>query len=340
MEPSGFDYVARQIPIYRDLLLPVPDWVKRQAFDIHIAIGQPVSICGREGTLFPCPNGQVSRLPEEGTFTTRQQLRELFLQACGHSVFRHERELRQGYVWMGENCRVGVCGSAVVEGTSLRSVRDITSLVYRIPRQVMGCGDRLFLEHVPVEQGILVVGPPSSGKTTFLRDVARSLSLGRFGPGCRVAVVDERGELGGFDLGPNADLLQGYPKAIGFDVAVRMLSPQFVLCDELSDQDLEAIRGVAAAGVPLIASVHGDADSLTHRPLCKALLQTGAFQTAVCLAGRRSPGEIASFVASRQWGQGGGEAREIVGRGVASAQRGTGGAAGCRPPETPGTVVA
>ena len=136
MEPSGFDYVARQISLYRDLLLAVPHWVKTQAFDIHISRGMPLSICGREGTLFPTKSGEVSRASEQGVVAGDAQLRELFLQACGHSVFRHEEELRQGFIWMGANCRVGVCGSAVTEKGAVQTIREITSLVYRIPRDL------------------------------------------------------------------------------------------------------------------------------------------------------------------------------------------------------------
>ena len=78
MEPSGFDYVAAQISLYRDLLLAVPHWVKNQAFDIHISRGMPLSICGREGTLFPTKSGEVSRVPEQGVVAGDAQLRELF----------------------------------------------------------------------------------------------------------------------------------------------------------------------------------------------------------------------------------------------------------------------
>ena len=83
MEPSGFDYVARQISLYRDLLLAVPHWVKNQAFDIHISRGMPLSICGREGTLFPTKSGEVSRVPEQGVVAGDAQLRELFCKPAG-----------------------------------------------------------------------------------------------------------------------------------------------------------------------------------------------------------------------------------------------------------------
>lgn len=98
MEPSGFDYVARQVPLYRDLLLSLPQWVKEQAFDFHFSAGQPISLCGREGICFLVGRGCVSRCPQDAPAVTSQQIRELFLQICGYSVYAHEDELRQGYV--------------------------------------------------------------------------------------------------------------------------------------------------------------------------------------------------------------------------------------------------
>ena len=128
-----------------------------------------MSLCGREVICFLVGRGCVSRCPQDAPPFTSQQIRELFLQICGYSVYAHEDELRQGYVRLGGGCRVGVCGSAVMEGGVVRGLRDVTSLVFRIPRRRWGCADRLFTGGIPVEKGVLVAGPPSSGKTTFLR---------------------------------------------------------------------------------------------------------------------------------------------------------------------------
>lgn len=50
-----------------------------------------------------------------------------------------------------------------------------------------------------------------------------------------MVVLDERFELSadGFDLGACTDILQGYPKQEGFSHAVRCLSPEYIVCDEL-----------------------------------------------------------------------------------------------------------
>ncbi len=90
-----------------------------------------------------------------------------------------------------------------------------------------------------MEGGLLLVGAPSSGKTTVLRDIARQLSSGSVGAIRRVAVIDERGELAGVYKGMRgiflglAARLDGYPKAQGILQAVRSLAPDYILCDEI-----------------------------------------------------------------------------------------------------------
>ncbi len=297
METAGFDSLARCIPLFGDMLLRVPEEVKSQAFDIHLKSGQPLSICGREGVYFLRRNGKVSRALTEGlVMVSREELQEVFFQTCSQSVFSHEQEIRKGYVLMENFCRAGLCGTAVLENGEVKSVRDVSTLVFRIPRENRGCADRLFLEGVDLRQGLLVAGEPSSGKTTLLRDIAFSLSTGKFRPIRRVAVLDERGEIGGgFDLGPCADVLCGYPKARAFDVAIRMLSPEFLICDELSAGDLETVRQSVFAGVALVASVHAGREGFDSRPLCRGLMESGAFGTVAFLAGRSRPGEIESI---------------------------------------------
>lgn len=297
MDSSGFDRLAGRIPKYGDLLLRIPIEVKEQAFDIHVKSGQPVSVCGRDGVFFLGEDGAVTRALTDGLKkVSPEEMKEIFVGACAHSVFSHEHELRKGYIDLGDSCRAGVCGTAVLENGQVKSVRDVTSLTFRIPREIRGCGDRLFLEGADLRRGLLIAGEPSSGKTTLLRDVALSISSGKFQPSRRVAVLDQRGEIGGgFDLGPCADVLLGYPKRTAFDIAVRMLSPEYIVCDELSPEDLETVRQAAFSGAALIASVHAFRQELLSRPLCRALLESGAFRTVACLVGRAQPGEIDSM---------------------------------------------
>ena len=88
-------------------------------------------------------------------------------------------------------------------------------------------------EGFPTICGTLIVGIPASGKTTLLRDLIRQMASGNLGRIYKVAVVDERGELGASfrgepqnDLGYCCDLLDGYPKGEGMNLALRTLSPR------------------------------------------------------------------------------------------------------------------
>lgn len=293
---ASFDSVAARIPRWGELLLRLDSAQKADCFDIRLTAGQPVLLWGREGAFFLRENGGLCRGLTEGlSQVSAEEVQDLLDRLCGYSVFSHEDELRRGWIRLADGCRVGLCGTAVTEHGAVLALREVTGLCFRIPRQTPGCADRLFLEGADLSAGMLLVGEPSSGKTTVLRDVIRSLCTGKFSPVRRVSVLDERGELSWGELGPGADVLVGWPRAAAFDLATRMLSPQFLACDELSPDDLPVVEQSVFAGVPLLATVHGDPASLKRRPLVQRLLQSGAFGSVVMLSGRQAPGEIAAI---------------------------------------------
>jgi stage III sporulation protein AA len=85
----------------------------------------------------------------------------------------------------------------------------------------------------------------------------------------RTAVIDTRGELGCFlpkDL--CADVLSGYPRGTGIEIAVRTLSPQLIVCDEIGADpvEAEAIASAHNCGVALLATAHArTADELLSK---------------------------------------------------------------------------
>lgn len=298
MTDKAFDSVARLIHRYEKALMVLPHQVKRQAFDIRLKAGQPVTIWGKEGVFYLKEGGAVSRnLSPENLFSSKQYIQDIFMDICSHSVFSHENEIRKGYVQVGEHYRVGVCGTAVLEGDSIKTVKDISTLVFRIPRERTGAADVFFQRKVDFRNGLLIAGEPSSGKTTLLRDIAAQLTYGIHVPAMRIAILDERGEIGsGFTLGPGADILKGYPKREGMSIALRTLSPELILCDELSEDELQSVTAAAGAGVPVIASVHSSYKDLMKKPGTRALVESRMFETIAFLRGRGAPGAIDRIV--------------------------------------------
>lgn len=148
-------------------------------------------------------------------------------------------------------------------------------------------------------------GPPTSGKTTMIRDMARILSSGFQGRYYKVTVIDERGEIaacsGGQpqnDIGLCCDVLDGYEKGEGMMMALKTLGPEVLICDELgSNREIQAVTAALNCGVRVIATIHaGSAEEVYRRTSLSALLDTGAFDQLVLLYGRERAGEIRQVV--------------------------------------------
>ena len=188
---------------------------------------------------------------------------------CSGSLYAYSDTINKGYISLPDGVRVGVCGKASCEGEKMIGVHEISSLVIRIPHKARRVGDpicRLLMEFER-ERGVLIYSPPGVGKTTLLRGVISLLASGE--RPLRTAVVDTRGELafsvGGRDL--CVDVLSGYPRSLGIEIATRTLSAEVIVCDEIGDY-AEAMTLVSShnCGVPLIASAHaGSVEELLRR---------------------------------------------------------------------------
>ena len=171
--------------------------------------------------------------------------------ACNNSVYAYEKMLAKGFFSLEDGVRVGVCGS--VAGSTEAVFRKYTSLCFRIPHRV-NLVDSDAMEQC-LRGNVVVIGPPGSGKTTFLRDLSAKLSR-QF----NVLVLDERGELFYDDdkanIG-NCDVIKWCGKDYGFVVGIRSMSPHWIVCDELTSDDSRDVCMAIDSGVNVACSVHG-----------------------------------------------------------------------------------
>ena len=265
--------------------------------EITLRINRPVCVETTDGRLYVSRNGfLIDRTVDHELVTAEKKcIGETFLRLCDYSVYARQDELNQGFITIGNGIRVGICGTAVMKDGEISHIKDISTLSFRIPREVIGCSDEL-LKLVHPMSGVLICGAPCSGKTTLIRDMARVLSQ-RY----RVTLIDERGELSasrggaaGYDIG-FSDVYLNMPKGEGIIRAVRSLAPHLIVCDELGgEQELESIRYAIRCGAAFIATVHAaDLDDLRARPAVRNLLNAGAFRYLVFLGDRRKPGHVA-----------------------------------------------
>ena len=266
----------------RQAIYKLSPTVQSNVAEIRLRKNMPVALTVLGETVFLKQNGQTCFSPCPDLLTAdADDIYNCFCLLCDNSVFAHENELKDGFIIMKNGCRAGVCGS-ILKG----SMNDVTSLNLRISREVKGCANKL-LKHF-TNGGLLIAGPPASGKTTLLRDVVRQLSNGSTGKIKRICVIDSRGEIAGggeLDLGVATDIIKTESKGAGVEIAVRTMCPDIVAFDEIGNYDeLNAVTQSFFAGVKIITTAHNDnVFDLKRRDITNRLLQSGVISQVAVL---------------------------------------------------------
>ncbi len=285
----------------------IPSEVKEQVQEIRLRRGQPVCLSVRGKRRYLSQTGGLCGDECVSVICREEWLDKTFDKACEHSVYAHQEELKNGYVTTCDGCRIGIAGTAVIRSGEITSFHSITSLCLRVAREHRGCAEEvanILCKGMSIHSA-LICGEPSSGKSSLLKDLIRQLSS----RGLSVAVIDERGELSPNGTTHQADVLLHVPKAEGFELAVRTLSPQVIVFDELgNDREIGAVTEGIYRGVCAVSSVHCHTreDLIKRTPLLRAL-HNNAFEYLFFLEGRQRPGNIRQWVKTEEW------LREMVG---------------------------
>ncbi len=238
---------------------------------------------------------------------SRKDIDETVANLTRNSIHAFEKEMRSGYITIEGGHRVGLSGDCVYEGEKFKGFKNITSLNIRIAREYKGCSENYIKYFISSSKNIystLIIGPPLSGKTTFIRDLCASLSDGLSSPyfeGCDITLIDERGEISAvYDgipqmyVGRRTDVLSYCMKRDGFSMGIRALSPKVIISDELgSKDDFEIVQYALKSGVKIITTAHGfGLEDVKKNIYMKTIIDSNFFDRAVILKNSKNPGIV------------------------------------------------
>lgn len=291
MDKVQKEIVSRLLPVYQNVLMSCSF---SGLCEIRFRVGQPIILYYNNRMVYLSKFGGVTNVMDDALFPSQKDIASMIHIFCKGSVYAYQEEIKGGFITVCGGHRIGISGRAVLENGKLIYIDSFSGINIRIAREYPCCADAC-IPSILFQNRILntiLISPPGVGKTTFLRDIARQLSSQY-----KVVIVDERSELAAclqgvpqFDIGVQTDVLDAFPKAVGIIHAMRSLSPDVIITDEIgTKEDLAAITELLKGGCKIVTSMHGYSieEAITKK---EALMKL--FDTAILLEKKNGVVEV------------------------------------------------
>lgn len=278
-----------------------------EIYEIRLRINMPVFVKSINGDYFITYNKKSKLNCNDYYKIKKTDLGATVAALTSNSIHAFEREISRGYLTIEGGHRVGIGGDCIYENNKLKGFKNITSLNIRISKDFVNCSKSILKYIIKDSHSIyntLIAGPPLSGKTTVIRDIARNLSDGTLNPlyyGCDVTIIDERGEIAAIHngipqvyVGGRTDVMSYCMKSDGFMMSIRSLAPKVIISDELgSEDDYDTIHFAIKSGVNVITTCHCySLNDLFKNSYVNRILSDGFIERVIVLGSEPMPSTV------------------------------------------------
>lgn len=225
-------------------------------YEIRLRKDYPIKI-NLNGIFYYLTNDGASLLKTNAIICDEKLIKEIIRNLTENSFYAFNDNIKQGFITSRSGIRVGIAGECVISDNKISTIKNITSLVIRLPHEIKGASNLIYnkiLNNNSIYNS-LIMSPPFCGKTTILKDLAHKIN-DNFNK--NLLIIDERGEFTKIK-GENIDAIKYCNKSFAFNYALRSLSPEIVITDELcGEEDWYFVNKAINSGVKVLASIHSN----------------------------------------------------------------------------------
>lgn len=77
---------------------------------------------------------------------TQRDILETLQNICENSIYSYQKEICEGYITIKGGHRIGITGACVIENNKVINIKYISSLNFRVAKQIIGCSNHMLHE--------------------------------------------------------------------------------------------------------------------------------------------------------------------------------------------------
>lgn len=100
----------------------------------------------------------------DSLIVSQEEILEILQYICNNSIYSYQNQICNGYITLKGGHRVGITGSVVMTEGKITNIGYISSLNFRIAKQIIGASNRILKHVLNIEENnvfnTLIISPP------------------------------------------------------------------------------------------------------------------------------------------------------------------------------------
>ena len=134
-----FNSIARLMPLnIKKVICDLPNDTKSHTLEIRIKSDRCINLITENDIYFLNKDGTISENFDffKSLKLSFEELNDFFWRLCSYSIYSFQNQIKNGYITINGGNRVGICGEIVYENGKISNIKNITSLNFRIAKEI------------------------------------------------------------------------------------------------------------------------------------------------------------------------------------------------------------